>query len=56
MSAALEGFESFEFSADGAAKTVYRRGSGPAVILIHELPGMVPEGVDLARKLADEGF
>jgi dienelactone hydrolase len=26
------------------------------VVLIHELPGMMPECVDLGRRLADEGF
>jgi dienelactone hydrolase len=52
----LEGFERFFFSHDGIEKTVYRRGDGPAVVLIHELPGMVPECVELARKLAAEGY
>lgn len=53
---ALAGFESFPFVVDGVEKTVYRRGDGPAIVLIHELPGMVPECVDLARKIADEGY
>jgi len=52
----LDGFESFPFADGGVEKTVYRRGSGPAVVLIHELPGMVPECVDLGRRLADEGY
>jgi len=57
MVPALDGFESFVFDAGPAdEKTVYRRGTGPAVVLIHELPGMTPECVELGRKLADEGF
>ncbi len=58
----LDGFESFDFDtgredrAGGRAARVYRRGSGPAVVLIHELPGMSPECIELARRLADEGF
>jgi dienelactone hydrolase len=52
----LDGFESFPFTVDGVEKKVYRRGSGPAVVLIHELPGMMTECVDLARRLADEGY
>jgi dienelactone hydrolase len=52
----LEGFSSFAFSEGGVEKPVYRRGEGPAVVLIHELPGMMPECVELARKLADEGY
>lgn len=52
----LPGFERFDFSADGATKAVYLAGTGPAVVLIHELPGMVPECVELGRKLAAEGY
>jgi dienelactone hydrolase len=53
---ALEGFEAFAFEFAGRTKTVYRRGEGPAVVLIHELPGMYPECVDLARRIAAEGY
>jgi dienelactone hydrolase len=62
MTMELEGFEHFAFDTDcsdrpgGGMVTVYRRGKGPAVVLIHELPGMTPECVDLARRVADEGF
>lgn len=57
MSQELDGFECFDFDADEfGMKTVYRRGTGPAVVLIHELPGMTPECVELARRLAGEGF
>ncbi|MFI5347667.1 MAG: dienelactone hydrolase family protein [Elusimicrobiota bacterium] len=53
----LDGFEHFDFDADEAGvKTVYRRGEGPGVVLIHELPGMTPECVELARKLSDAGY
>lgn len=52
----LPGFERFDFEADGVSKPVYRAGTGPAVVLIHELPGMVPECVELGRKIAAEGY
>lgn len=52
----LPGFERFDFEADGVSKVVYRAGTGPAVVLIHELPGMVPECVELGRKIAAEGY
>lgn len=58
----LDGFEEFSFDTDrsdragGRERVVYRRGKGPAVVLIHELPGMTPECVELARKIADEGY
>lgn len=53
---AVDGFEAFAFSHANVEKPVYRRGGGPGVVLVHELPGMVPECVDLARRLADEGY
>lgn len=52
----LPGFARFDFEADGVSKPVYRAGTGPAVVLIHELPGMVPECVELGRKIAAEGY
>jgi len=45
----LEGFDDFAFAFECVEKPVYRRGDGPAVVLIHELPGMMPDCVDLAR-------
>lgn len=56
MIAPLEGFSAFRLNSDNLEKTVYRLGRGPAVVIIHELPGMVPECVALARRLAAEGF
>jgi hypothetical protein len=32
----LEGFESFAFTHDGKTRTVFRRGSGPGVVVMHE--------------------
>ena len=58
MSAAkpIDGFDSFEFAADGVSHPVYLRGTGPGVLLMHELPGMVPECVALATAIATRGF
>jgi dienelactone hydrolase len=52
----LEGFESFTFSHDGEARDVYRRGAGPCVVVMHEVPGITPEVARFARRVADEGF
>jgi dienelactone hydrolase len=53
----MHDFSTFHFPADGStSRLVYRKGKGPAVILMHELPGMIPECVDLARRIADAGF
>ncbi len=52
----LPGFDRFLFSDDGVEKPVYRAGTGPGVVLIHELPGLVPDCVELGRKIAAEGY
>jgi dienelactone hydrolase len=50
----MEDFTTFYFPEDGSSKRlVYKKGNGAAVILMHELPGMIPECVDLARRLAE---
>ncbi|MEY3360373.1 MAG: hypothetical protein RL531_92 [Actinomycetota bacterium] len=50
-----------DFSAEsvdllGETKEVFRIGSGPAIILIPEIPGITPEHADLARRLAAQGY
>ncbi len=52
----LEGFEESTFSHDGAERTVYRRGSGPGVVIMHEIPGITPPVADFARTVSDDGF
>lgn len=44
------------FTHDGITHDVYRRGSGPGVVLIPELPGATPEVIALAERLVDAGF
>jgi dienelactone hydrolase len=52
----LDGFERFAFTHDGTTRDVYRAGSGPAVIVIHEIPGIIPEVIAFARRVIDAGF
>jgi dienelactone hydrolase len=53
----MDDFASFDFGfEDFPPRQVYTQGSGPAVILMHELPGMIPECVALARRIAAAGF
>jgi dienelactone hydrolase len=53
---ALAGFETFPFTHDGATRTVYRRGTGPGVVVMHEIPGITPQVEEFARRVADAGF
>lgn len=52
----LAGWEPGEFSAAGMSYPTYRRGNGPAVIVVHELPGMTPEVIRFANEVVDAGF
>ena len=54
---ALEGFEMKPFtSSDGRERDVYRTGSGPAVVVIHEVPGITPLVAAFARRIVDRGM
>ena len=55
MTDSLEDFERSEFTAEGATRTVYRLGSGPAVIVISEIPGITPSVAGFARMVAAIG-
>jgi dienelactone hydrolase len=48
----VEGFTEETF--DG--KQVFRRGSGPAVIVVHEVPGLTPRVADFGREVAEAGL
>ena len=49
-------FTSFPFTYSGRERTVYRKGHGPAVIVMHEVPGVSAEVLRFVRKVADAGF
>lgn len=53
---ALDQWRKGLFSHDGITHDTYRRGSGPGVVVIHELPGMTPEVVAFGDELVDHGF
>lgn len=54
--AALSAYNSFDFSDGRWSRTVYRRGSGPAVIIIHEIPGLHPLVVRFADHVVQAGM
>ncbi len=56
MSDALAGFDRSDFTHGGDTRVVYRTGSGPAVIVISELPGITPDVARFARTVADRGL
>lgn len=54
--AALGGWTRAAYNADGRSYDTYRRGTGPGVIVIHEIPGMTPEVIAFAQEVVDAGF
>lgn len=54
--AALAGFERFEFTDGPYTRRVYAKGSGPAVIIIHEIPGLHPLVLRFADHVAQAGM
>jgi dienelactone hydrolase len=54
--AALSDYEKFQFDDGRWSRDVYKRGSGPAVIVIHEMPGLHPLVVAFADRVAAAGM
>lgn len=51
----LHDFESDFFEADGKRRPVHRSGTGPAVVVIAEVPGITPKVLAFARQVRDLG-
>jgi dienelactone hydrolase len=52
----LDAYTRFEFNDGRWTRPVYRRGSGPAVIIIHEMPGLHPLVIRFADRVAAAGM
>lgn len=52
----LDDFTRRSVGVDGADKTVYVAGAGPAVVLMPEMPGISPDVARFARWVRDAGF
>lgn len=52
----LGNFEHRPFTAVGITHDTYRRGNGPSVIVMHEIPGLTPEVLGLAELISDAGY
>jgi dienelactone hydrolase len=48
----MAGFDHSPFRSGKIAHEVYRIGNGPSILLLHELPGLMPEDITLARRLS----
>jgi dienelactone hydrolase len=52
----LSDYTETSFTHEGETKPVYVRGNGPAVIVIHEIPGIAPNAVRFADWVVEAGF
>jgi len=55
VSDALEGFERTSATYRGKRRDVFRVGTGPAVIVIAEMPGITPKVAEFGRAVAGIG-
>jgi len=53
---ALAGYETYDFTDGPYTRPVFRRGTGPAVIIIHEIPGLHPLVLRFADRVAAAGM
>lgn len=52
----LDDFERTTFTHDGTQRDIFRRGSGPAVIVMAEMPGITPERFAVLREQLGDAF
>jgi dienelactone hydrolase len=56
MATGIAGYSEDTFTHDGTTHTVFRKGSGPAVIVMAEIPGITPKVQAFAEEVVDAGF
>lgn len=52
----MEGFVRGSFTDGGKARDTYTLGSGPGVVVIHEIPGITPQVAAFGRRVAERGM
>jgi dienelactone hydrolase len=52
----LHDFQRETFTFDGKTRDIFRLGTGPAVIVIAEMPGITPKVAEFARRVAGRGM
>jgi dienelactone hydrolase len=52
----LPGFVASTFAFEGLQRSVYRRGEGPGVVIMPEIPGITPQVAAFAQRVAAAGF
>ena len=56
MTMSIPGWDHSTFTHDGVTHETYRKGSGPAVVVVHEIPGITPKVLEFAERVVAQGF
>ena len=56
MTVSIPGWDHSAFTHDGVTHATYRQGSGPAVVVVHEIPGITPKVLEFAERVVAQGF
>lgn len=56
MTMSIPGWEHSAFTHDGITHQTYRKGNGPAVVVVHEIPGITPKVLEFAERVVTQGF
>ena len=54
--AVLEGWVKGSFTSASLTRDMYRKGTGPVVIVVHEIPGITPAVERFANEVVSAGF
>jgi dienelactone hydrolase len=52
----LREYESTMFAYDGIERSLYVRGSGPGIVVMHEIPGIYPAVIEFSERLVATGY
>ena len=52
----IAGWDQSSFTHEGVTHPTWQRGSGPVVIVVHEIPGVTPNVIKFAERVVSEGF
>lgn len=52
----LRGWDESTFTAGGTTLPTFRRGTGPGVVIVHEIPAITPKVKAFAEEVVDSGF
>ena len=56
MTMSIPSWEHSAFTHDGITHQTYRKGNGPAVVVVHEIPGITPKVLEFAERVVAQGF